>query len=41
MTSKASVGAKGTAVRLDSAKTNRLSAAKLRGAREFAAGSVF
>jgi hypothetical protein len=37
--SKASVGA-GTTVRLDSAKTNGLLAAKLRGAREFAASGV-
>jgi hypothetical protein len=40
MASKASVGAKGTTVRLDSAKANGLLAAKLRGAREFAASSV-
>jgi dTDP-4-dehydrorhamnose reductase len=38
--SKASVGVKGTTVRLDSAKANGLLAAKLRGAREFAASSV-
>jgi hypothetical protein len=38
--SKASVGAKGTTVRLDSVKANGLLAAKLRGAREFAASSV-
>ncbi|MFD5478548.1 hypothetical protein [Streptomyces hawaiiensis] len=38
--SKASVGAKDTTVRLNSAKANSLLAAKLRGAREFAASSV-
>jgi hypothetical protein len=40
--SKASVAAKGTTVRLDSAEVNGLSlfAAKLRGTREFAASSV-